>query len=222
MDAQPGRIVVDVVSDVVCPWCFVGKRRLEAALASDGGDEIAVRWRPFQLDPTIPKQGLDRRAYMSAKFRDESRIAEAHARLESIGAELGIAFNFENIQRSPNTLNAHRLIRWAEPMGMQDKIVERLFRDYFERGRDIGDIEVLVEAARDCGLDTDATRAGFASDDDLSAVTDEIENAQKMGVSGVPFFIFASRYAVSGAQESAVLAQAISKAREDSSPVAIA
>ena len=140
-------VIIDVVSDAVCPWCFVGKRRLEAALEQTGEDGVSVRWRPYQLDPTIPAEGLDRRAYMKAKFRDDSRLAEVHDRLKALGAEVGIQFDFDAIARAPNTLGAHRLIRWAEQAGAQDQIVERLFSDYFEKGRDIGDVEVLVAAA---------------------------------------------------------------------------
>src|SRR5664279_4240606 len=130
-------MTIDIVSDAVCPWCFVGKRRLEAALAQSGDDKIAVRWRPFQLDPTIPAEGLERKAYMRAKFRDDARLVEVHARLNALGAEVGIKFDFDAIGRAPNTLDAHRLIRWAGDGGVQDAVVELLFRAYFEQGRDI-------------------------------------------------------------------------------------
>ena len=206
-------IVIDVVSDVVCPWCYVGKRRLEAALRAAG--EVEVRWRPFQLDATIPAQGLDRQAYMRAKFGDGPRLAEAHARLKTLGEEVGVAFDFAAIRRSPNTLDAHRLIRFAGEAGAADAVVERLFSDYFVHGRDIGDRAVLIEAARACGLDGDAVAARLASGEGSDEVRAEIETAQRDGVQGVPFFIFASKYAVSGAQSEEVLAQAIARARED-------
>jgi predicted DsbA family dithiol-disulfide isomerase len=205
-------ITIDVVSDVVCPWCFVGKRRLEAALKQEGG--ALVRWRPYQLDATIPAEGLDRKAYMSAKFRDEGKIDEIHARLTALGAEAGIAFDFANIKRSPNTLDAHRLIRFADEAGVADAVVERLFSDYFERGRDIGDREVLVAAGSDCGLDAEALRARLESGEGAADVQKEIEAAQKLGVSGVPFFIFASKFAVSGAQSAQVFAEALTEARK--------
>jgi predicted DsbA family dithiol-disulfide isomerase len=205
-------ITIDVVSDVVCPWCFVGKRRLEAALKQEGG--VLVRWRPYQLDATIPAEGLDRTAYMRAKFRDEGKIADIHARLTSLGAEAGIAFDFAAIQRSPNTLDAHRLIRFADEAGVADAVVERLFTDYFERGRDIGDREVLVAAGRDCGLDPDRLHAKLESGEGAAETQQEIEAAQKLGVSGVPFFIFASKFAVSGAQSEQVFAEALSEARK--------
>ena len=205
-------IAIDVVSDVVCPWCFVGKRRLEAALEREGG--ARVRWRPFQLDPTIPAEGLDRQAYMRAKFGDGARLADIHARLKALGAEAGIAFDFEAIRRSPNTLDAHRLIRFADEAGVADAVVEKLFVAYFEQGRDIGDREVLATIAREAGLDGEAVRARLASGEGAEEVGREIEAAQKLGVSGVPFFIFASKYAVSGAQSEDVLLEAMAEARK--------
>src|SRR5271155_5776103 len=222
MEAEPSEMNIEVVSDVVCPWCYVGKRRLEAALARTAEPAVAVRWRPFQLDPTIPSQGLDRRAYMRAKFRDDARLAEAHARLRLLGAEVGIAFDFEAISRSPNTLDAHRLIRWAAASGVQDEVVERLFSAYFEHGRDIGDRSVLAEIAGQCGMDVEAVGRRFAGDDDVEAVQAEIAEAQSLGVTGVPFFIFASRFAVSGAQSAEVLARAIKSARSGGARVEFA
>jgi predicted DsbA family dithiol-disulfide isomerase len=205
--SQP--LQIDVVSDVVCPWCYLGKRRLEAALKQDGAAQI--RWRPYQLDPSIPAAGLDRRAYMRAKFGDGSRLAEVHARLKALGAEVGVAFDFEAIQRAPNTLDAHRLIRFASEAGLADAVTERLFADYFERGRDIGDRAVLAEIARDCGLG-DVT-ARLSSGEGADEVRQEIDEARQMGVEGVPFFVFASKYALSGAQSPAVFAEALAQAR---------
>jgi predicted DsbA family dithiol-disulfide isomerase len=206
---MPQPLVIDVVSDVVCPWCYLGKKRLEAALKSEPQAEI--RWRPFQLDPTIPPEGLDRKAYMRAKFGDGPRLGEVHARLRALGAEVGVAFDFEAIRRSPNTLDAHRLIRFATEAGVADAVAERLFADYFERGRDIGDRAVLVEVARDCGLGAIAAR--LDGDEGVNEVRQEIAAAQRMGVEGVPFFIFASKFAVSGAQPVEVLEQALAQAR---------
>lgn len=206
-------LAIDVVSDVVCPWCFLGKRRLEQALAQGEAGPIALRWRPYQLDPAIPTGGLGRRAYLANKFGGEGRLAAAHERLSALGAQAGIAYDFERIERAPNTLDAHRLIRWAGSAGVQDKVVERLFKLYFEQGRDIGDRAVLVGAARDCGMDGDAARELLATDADVEAVRAEIAEAQALGVSGVPFFIFASRFGVSGAQGADVLAKAIAQAR---------
>jgi predicted DsbA family dithiol-disulfide isomerase len=222
MEAEPSEMSIEVVSDVVCPWCYVGKRRLEAALAQSDDAAVAVRWRPFQLDPTIPPQGHDRRAYMRAKFRDDARLAEVHARLRAVGAEVGIDFDFEAISRSPNTLDAHRLIRWAAARGVQDEVVERLYSAYFEHGRDIGDRSVLAEIAGECGMDAEAVEQQFAGDGDVEAVRTEIAEAQSLGVTGVPFFIFASRFAVSGAQSAEVLARAMESARSGGARVEVA
>ncbi len=215
MAADSTEVKVDVVSDVVCPWCFVGKRRLDAALARSDDAPVAVRWRPFQLDPTIPPQGLERRAYMRAKFRDDARLAEVHARLKALGEEVGIAFDFDAIARSPNTLDAHRLIRWAAAGRVQEDVVERLFSAYFEQGRDIGDRGVLIEIAGECGMDAGAVERRLAGDDDVAAVRAEMAEAQAIGVTGVPFFIFANQFAVSGAQSADVLARALERARSD-------
>ena len=215
-------MTVDVVSDAVCPWCFVGKRRLEAALEQTGEDGVSVRWRPYQLDPTIPAEGLDRRAYMKAKFRDDSRLAEVHQRLKALGAEVGIAFDFAAIKRSPNTLDAHRLIRWAGEAGVQDAVVERLFSAYFERGEDIGDRDALVRIAQESGMSGEDVKRRLADEADAAEVKAEIERAQQLGVSGVPFFIFANKLAVSGAQSAEVLARAMKEAAKTGGGVAVA
>jgi predicted DsbA family dithiol-disulfide isomerase len=207
-------LVIDVVSDVVCPWCYLGKKRLERALASEHGAPIRVHWRPYQLDPSVPKEGLERRAYMIKKFGDTGRIEAAHERLTALGAEEGIAFAFDKISRAPNTLDAHRLIRWAFVAGAQDKMVDRLFKLYFEEGRDIGDRDLLIATAGECGMDKEVVKKLFAEGADIEDVQTEIANAQSMGVTGVPFFVFAERFGVPGAQSADVLATAIERARK--------
>ncbi len=181
-----------------------------------------MRWRPYQLDPTIPSGGVDRRAYLKNKFRDDKRLDEVHARLRALGAEVGIAYRFEAIARAPNTLDAHRLIRWASPADVQDRIVERLFQLYFEQGGDVGDRAVLVEVARQCGMDGDAVEKWLADGRDVEAVQAEIAQAQSIGVTGVPFFIFASRLGVPGAQSVEVLAKAIAQGRASLAGVEVA
>lgn len=200
---------IDVVSDVMCPWCFIGKRRLEKALQSI--DDVAVRvvWRPYQLDPTLPSDGKDRQQYLSEKFGGPERAAEIYARVGAAGAEEDIAFAFDKITRSPNTLNAHRLIRWAGIEGVQDALVERLFELYFLEGANLTDPDVLVGAAVDSGLDGDMVRRLLATDADLAETEAEIVHAQAIGVQGVPCFILDNKYAVSGAQPADVLANAI-------------
>jgi predicted DsbA family dithiol-disulfide isomerase len=214
MSEDNNAMTIDVVSDVVCPWCYVGKRRLQRALAMETNAEIPVRWRPYQLDPTIPAGGMDRKTYMRDKFGDNGRLEEVHERLRALGAEEGIAFAFEKIDRSPNTMDAHRLIRWASATGAQDAVVDKLFSLYFEQGRDIGDRQLLIETARDAGMDSEAVEKLLADGADESDVRQEIAQAQSLGVTGVPFFIFASRFGVPGAQSAEVLSTAIERARK--------
>ena len=201
-------IAIDVVSDVVCPWCFLGKRRLEKALAMFPEQRFTVRWRPFQLDPTIPREGMPRQQYLERKFGAE-RLATLHDPLIAAGKAEGIPFAFDRITRSPNTLNAHRLIRWAHEAGRQDEMVERLFNLYFIEGGDLGDNATLIKAAVDAGLDGTLVTQLLPTDADLDPVIAEINHAQEIGISGVPTFIFAERYGLSGAQPPEALRRAI-------------
>ncbi len=204
-------ISIDLVSDVVCPWCYVGQKRIEKAIAAVPEIDVEVHWRPYQLDPTIPPEGKDRKAYMLAKFGSEQRLREIHARIEPIGAAEGIDFHFDDITVSPNTLDAHRLVRWAAnaPKGVQNRLVKRLFQLYFEEGRNIGDHAVLIEAARAAGMDVAVVEALLPTDADRDTVLAEAATASKMGVTGVPCFLLEGRYAVMGAQDTATLADAI-------------
>ncbi len=207
-------LTIDVVSDVVCPWCYVGKRRLERALALRPERVVELRFRPFQLDATIPSEGLDRQDYMRKKFGSLDRLSEVHKRLEDIGSTEGIDFHFKDIKRSPNTLEAHRLIGLAHGLGTQDKMVEFLFDAYFVRGLDIGDRGVLATIAAEAGLDRDEALKFLESGELADRVRREIETAQELGIQGVPFFIFGGRYAVSGAEAPEVIADAMDKAAE--------
>ena len=204
-------LTIDVVSDAVCPWCFVGKRRLEAALESLPGARVEIRWRPFQLDATIPQGGISREEYLTRKFGAE-RAKDMYARLNGVGEEAGIPFAFDRIARSPNTLDAHRLIRWAQPAGRQTDVVEKLFNAYFVAGGDIGDRDLLAGIAGECGLDAKTIRVRLDTDADLAEVKEEIAVAQRIGVTGVPFFILGGKFAVAGAQAPDALASAIQKA----------
>jgi predicted DsbA family dithiol-disulfide isomerase len=212
--AAPKSVSIDVVSDAVCPWCYIGKRNLEAALAAMPDVKAEVHWRPYQLDATIPAEGIDRRAYLERKFG--SRVGEIYNRVTEAGAGAGIAFKFDAIRRSPNTLDAHRLIRWSWSAGAQDAMVERLFRDFFIDGKDIGDRAVLIEAARACGMDANVVADLLARDDDVKEVQTEIASAQNLGVTGVPFFIIDGRFGLPGAQPPDVLQRAIAKALQKS------
>ena len=207
-------IVVDVISDIVCPWCFIGKRRLEQAMALSD-TPLAIHWRPFQLDPTIPPEGKDRRAYMEAKFGSLEKIASIHAHITKLGTELGISFAFDRIKVSPNTLDAHRLIRWAGEASLQEPVVEALFRAYFIDGRNLGDRDVLADIAGAAGMDRAEITRRLAADDDKAEVRADIVASQRIGVSGVPTYILANRYGLVGAQPAEELARAIAQVAEE-------
>lgn len=205
---MPEVVTVDVVSDVVCPWCFIGKRRLEAAMSANPDITFQVRWRPFQLDGTIPRTGIARGEYLSRKFGSPERIAEIYGRIGAVGAAEGLAFQFDKIDVAPNTLDAHRVLRWAAEDGAQDAVAERLFRLFFMEGGNLADQGALAAAAGEAGMDAARTAERLASDEDVQAVASEIDAAHRIGVSGVPFFIFGGKYAVSGAQDAETLAEA--------------
>jgi predicted DsbA family dithiol-disulfide isomerase len=206
-------LTIDVVSDIVCPWCFIGKRRLEAALAMVAAEEavgeVSVRWHPFELNPDVPPAGLDRREYVEAKFGGPQRAAQIYERVRFAGDTVGIPFAFDRIARQPNTRDAHRLVAWARGSGAAELLVERLFAAYFLEGRNPGDRDVLAKIAGEAGHDADAARAMLASGEGRDAVEASERRAQEIGIGGVPFFIFNGRLAVSGAQDARVLADAI-------------
>ena len=214
--AQP--LMIDVVSDVVCPWCYIGKRKLEAALIAlrrgEAGLEAKVRWHPFQLNPDLPARGIARSEYLAAKFGSGSRAADIYARVRAAGAEVGIAFAFERIALQPNTLDAHRLIAWAQQRGDAEALVERLFQRYFTEGGFVGDREELVGAASSAGLPEDEARALLISDALTAEVEAEDREAREAGITGVPCFIFNGRTAVVGAHDPPALLQAIAAARQ--------
>jgi predicted DsbA family dithiol-disulfide isomerase len=194
-------LVVDIVSDVVCPWCYVGKKRLEAALARRGA-AARVRWHPFQLNPDLPRAGIDRRKYLEAKFGSAAAAREVYERVEAAGRDTGIFFEFERIDRQPNTLDAHRLIAWAQarnPAAAAD-LVERLFRAYFTQGVDLGNIDALARLAGEAGYDAFAAKGLLTADEGRSAIVAADRHVRSLGVTGVPLFIFNQRTAVSGAQ----------------------
>jgi predicted DsbA family dithiol-disulfide isomerase len=205
---------IDFISDTVCPWCFIGKRRLARAIAMRPNIAFDVRFRPYRLDPTVPKGGMDRDAYMTAKFGKNGGISEAQRVIAAEGAKEGIEFDFAAIRRTPNTLDSHRLIRWAELTGVQDDVVERLFAAYFENGQDIGDIRVLADIADLSGMEGAQIADRLESDQDTALVEREDKLAHEMGVTGVPAMIFANKVAASGAREPEVLAMVIDKALE--------
>jgi predicted DsbA family dithiol-disulfide isomerase len=198
---------IDIVSDTICPWCYVGKRRLERALKERPELDVTIEWHAFQLNPEMPTEGVDRETYMMRKFGSEQRVTEIFDSIAAAGRQEGIPFAFDRIARTPNTVNSHRLIRWAEPAGCQDAVVELLFRRYFEQGKDIGAIDVLVQIAVEAGLEGADAERFLSGTDGIEDVRAENVAAHRLGISGVPCFIFEKKYAVSGAQEPEVFFQ---------------
>jgi predicted DsbA family dithiol-disulfide isomerase len=210
--AAEAAMQIDVISDTVCPWCFIGKRRLARALAQRPGIAFEVKWRPYRLDPTLPREGMDRQAYMRLKFgNDPQKMLEMHKLIIAEGEKDGIAFDFANIRRRPDTVDSHRLIRWAEAAGVQDDVVERLFIAYFENGEDIGDIRILSDIADLCGMDGLEVAELLETEADRALVEREDQLAREMGVTGVPAMIFGGKLAVSGAREPEMLVAVIDR-----------
>ena len=215
-------LTIDVVSDVVCPWCYIGKRKLEAALASPEAAQwapVQVRWHPFQLNPDLPAEGVSRKAYLEEKFGGPERAAAIYERVRAAGRSVGLALNIDGITRQPNTLGAHTLIAFAQREGADGSAIkERLLQAYFIDNRSIGDTEELVAIAAEAGLDAKAARAFLADPAERDAVARADGEARRMGISGVPFFIFNRKVTVSGAQDPAALLQAMQQAVAEGLP----
>ena len=194
-------IRIDLFSDVVCPWCFIGKRRLEQAISARPDQQVDIQWRAFQLNPDMPRDGMPRGHYVEAKFGGPERAKQIYNSIRDAGESVGLPFAFDKIERTPNTVLAHRLIYWATHQGLADLVVENLFRAYFFDGRDIGSIHVLGEIASESNLDGAAARAYLGDEHGLREVAAETRYAYENGITGVPCFIFNRRYAVAGAQE---------------------
>lgn len=208
---------IDIFSDTVCPWCFIGKRHLEQALAADARQNVRLHWHAFQLNPDLPPEGRDRGEYLQVKFGGAENAERLYARVREAGRNAGIAFQFDRITRSPNTFQSHRLIRLAETLGKADAMVETLFRGYFLEGRDLGDAATLAELAVAAGLESDVA-AWLQGEAESDAVRNDLRAAAELGISGVPFFIFNRRYALSGAQPVEIFRQALRAAEEKSRP----
>ncbi len=208
-------IHIDIFSDTICPWCLIGKRRLEQALAERPDLEVAIHWRTFQLNPQMPAEGMDRQTYLSMKFGGADNAKVVYDRVRSAGAEEGIDFAFEDIQRTPNTIRSHRLVRWAAGQGRDTETVEALFQAYFFRGQDIGDLEVLAAAAEQAGLDPAEARAFLESEALEAELQNEDRQGRGLGIDGVPCFIFNGRHALAGAQPPKVLTQMLDLAQQE-------
>ena len=206
-DRRPIRI--DVVSDVVCPWCFIGKRRLEKALALASDVPVEVHYRPYYLNEWIPAEGMRREEYLTTKFGSPDRYKDIARRVQAAAAAEGLVYAVEKMSRQPNTRDPHRLIRWAEGIGKAPEMKQRLMDLYFTEGADLSNEAVLVQAAADVGLDPEDVRAALDSDKDIAEIEQEVNAAKEAGIQGVPCFILDGKYAISGAQEPEALAQAI-------------
>ena len=207
---QPVRI--DVVSDVVCPWCFIGKRRLEKALALKPEIPVEVHWHPYFLNDWIPREGMSREEYLTTKFGSPERYKGIAQRVSAAAAAEGLVYASDKMKRQPNTTDCHRLIMWADAQGKAPAMKQKLMDLYFTEGADLSDRETLVKAAADVGLDADKVRGDLAGEKDVDAVGDEAQRAKEAGIDGVPCFIFAGKYAVSGAQAPEYLAEMIERA----------
>jgi predicted DsbA family dithiol-disulfide isomerase len=200
---------IDVVSDVVCPWCYIGKKRIEQALALAPDVPVELTFRPFFLNPSVPREGIERDEYLTQKFGSPERYKELASRVVDAAAQEGLEYHPELVKRQPNTIDCHRLIHWADAIGQGPAMKQRLMELYFRDGGDLTDINVLVKAAAEIGLDADDVRAKLATDVDVDLIAGQANEAAEKGISGVPTFVFAQKYAVSGAQDPAQLAKAI-------------
>lgn len=207
-------IRLDIISDLACPWCYLGKALLDRALAERPGHPLRIEWHPYRLNPDLPPGGMGRAEYMAAKFGGPEAVARVHAPLTARAAEAGLAFDLDAITRTPNTLDAHRLVHWAGLEDRQDDMVGRLMRAYWAEGRDIGDRATLADIAGEAGLDPIAIARLLASDADADTIAARAEHARERGVTGVPSFILADRYVLQGAQPTATWTEVIDELEE--------
>ncbi len=215
---QSGALLrIEIYSDVICPWCYVGKRRLERALGQlEDRVKAQISWRPFQLNPTMPEEGMDRTLYLRAKFGSLDAFGQMKEHLLAAGVEEQIPFAFEKVLRTPNTFLAHRLIRYGEQQGCQDAVVESLFRGYFAEGSDIGSVPVLGQLAGRAGLDVAAVESFLHSEEGTTEVKAEEAAGRKLGIRGVPYFVLNGSLSISGAQSPDIFLSAIQQAEKRS------
>ncbi len=211
MPSPPNELTIDVISDVVCPWCFIGKRRLEKAIALKPETAVTVRYRPFFLNSWVPREGISRQEYLVRKFGSVERYMANAPRVVAAAREEGLVYNIDAIARQPNTIDCHRLIRWSSESGDPAHMKQRLMDLYFTEGADLSDGEVLVAAAQECGMDAARVRQRLLSDEDVDIVTAEAQSFAAAGVNGVPYFILGGIFALSGAQEPEYLAEAMER-----------
>jgi predicted DsbA family dithiol-disulfide isomerase len=209
MMVQPVPLRIDVVSDVVCPWCYIGKHRLELALSLVKDVPVEVRWHPFFLNPWVPREGTSRSAYLTTKFGSVEAYEKIAGRIRDAARQEGLEYNNDRVRRQPNTIDCHRLIHWADAQDKAAQMKQRLMELYFRDGGDLTDVATLVKAAADIGLDADVVRHCLATDEDVDLITSQVQDAAAKGISGVPTYVFARKFAVSGAQPPEQLAAAI-------------
>jgi len=202
-------VTIDIVSDVVCPWCYIGKHRIEEALKEVTDLPVELHWRPFFLNPWVPPEGISREDYLTTKFGSVEAYKSIAGRVVAAAEQEGLSYRPELVARQPNTIDCHRLIHWAEAIGKAAEMKQRLMELYFRDGGDLTDVNVLVQAAADCGLDAEDVRRRLATDEDVALISARAQEAADKGISGVPTYVFAQKYAVSGAQDPQMLARAI-------------
>ncbi len=207
-------VTLEIISDPICPWCYIGKARLDQAIAEAGHDPFDVSWRIFQLNPQMPAEGMDRKEYLEAKFGGPDGAERVYSHVRTTAAETGLELDFDGIKRTPNTLDAHRLIRWARTTGNQSAVVQQLFRRYFEEGQDISDHQVLLDVAESAGMERAVVERLLEGDADRELMQEEEEAARRMGVTGVPCFVIGGRYVLQGAQDVATWTKVISEIGE--------
>ncbi len=203
---------IDIIFDTVCPWCYIGKRRLEMALSMRPQIKVKPNWRPFLLNPEMPPEGIDRTAYLVKKFGSESRVSRIYGAIGEAGLSVEIDFAFDRIDKTPNSVDSHRLVRFAHERGLADEVAEALFVEFFINGRDIGDLRVLTEIGAANGLDAQEVGAYLETDADVRAIHDENVRAHRLGINGVPSFAFNEKFVISGAQEPQVLVRMLDAA----------
>lgn len=204
---------IEIFSDVVCPWCYIGKKRLDAVMVTPVGEGVTLRWRPYQLYPNMPPDGMDRARYLEARYGADADRSRVPQRIEAEAGQVGLKLDFSAIEKMPNTFQAHRLLELAAAHGVQHELAEVLFAYYFCSGRDVGDPDVLVEAAETLGLERDPVRDYLAGTEGVDAVREQLERAVDVGVSGVPCYLLAGRFALPGAQAPEVMTQFITRAK---------
>ncbi|WOI34137.1 DsbA family oxidoreductase [Tritonibacter scottomollicae] len=206
-------VKLDILSDPICPWCYIGKTLLDQALAAQPDHPFVIEWHPFQLNPDMPAGGMDRREYLEAKFGGKDNAVKVYAQIADHAAEAGVEINFEAMQRTPNTVDAHRLIHWAGLESKQSPVVDALFQAYFVEGLDIGDHAVLCDVAERAGMERAVVAKLLSGDSDIEDIQSRDAHSREVGVNSVPTFIIANQHVVPGAQQPELWTQVIADIR---------